>query len=162
LTEATRSGGQGETDTPRARVRALERDAMLALLGRNHIGRLAYCYRNRIGIAPVHFVHSGNWLYGRTSAGEKLEAIRANWWVAVAVDEISGMFDWRSVVVRGGFYPLSPEGSAESREQWEEALRQVRRLVPETFTERDPTPGRTVLFGVAIQELSGFESSLDR
>ncbi|HWV56983.1 MAG TPA: pyridoxamine 5'-phosphate oxidase family protein [Longimicrobiales bacterium] len=160
MTESIRADDQGATDAPRAKIRRLEHEEMMELLGRNHVARLAYCYRNRVGIAPVHYVHAGNWLYGRTSAGEKLEAVRTNWWVAVAVDEIAGMFDWRSVVVRGGFYLLTPDGPPESREQWEEALREVRRLVPETFTDRDPTPGRTVLFGVAIQEISGLESSI--
>lgn len=147
-------------EAPRVIVRPLEREEMLALLDRRHVGRLAYSLRNRVGIAPIHYVRSGDWLYGRTSTGEKIEAIKTNWWVAVAVDEIEGMYDWRSVIVHGGFYPVRDDGTPEGREQWEEALRQVRRLVPEAFTERDPTPGRTILFRVAIQELTGYESRL--
>jgi hypothetical protein len=95
------------------------------------------------------------WLYGRTSASEKLESLQEHWWVAFCVDEIEGMFDWRSVHVHGGFYPLRPNGTEQNRARWESALSALRRLIPETLDKGDPVPFRTVLFGIAVQEKTG-------
>jgi uncharacterized protein len=75
--------------------------------------------------------------------------------VAFEVDEIHALFRWRSVVVHGGFYTMSPDHGEWEREQWEEAVRVLRRLVPETFTDADPTPFRNVVFRIAVQEVSG-------
>lgn len=145
----------------RARIRELDEAECRAVLERNRVARLAFSFRDRVGITPVHYVLSGNWLYGRTSPGEKLEAIRRNWWVAVAVDEIEGPFDWRSVVVRGGFYILDPD-SPDTRELYEQAVTEVRRMAPAAFSPDDPAPERTILFGVALQEVTGRESRYER
>jgi uncharacterized protein len=160
----TAEGGQGrrtEKAPPRrAQLRELMPEEIRAVLDRNRVARLAYSYRDQVGIMPVHYVMAEDWLYGRTSTGEKLEAIRHNWRVALEVDEIDDLFDWRSVVVKGGFFLLSPDRSPEDRDQWELGLEQVRRLVPETFTAADPTPERTTLFRVALQDVTGRECSL--
>lgn len=148
------------TEAARTVVRELDREESESILARNHVARLAYCYQDRVGIAPIHYVFTPDWLYGRTSAGSKLETATHNWRVAVEVDEVEGLFDWRSVVVGGGFYVLSPERSPEDRAQWELGVQHVRRLVPAAFTEADPLPERTILFRIAVQEVTGRESSL--
>jgi nitroimidazol reductase NimA-like FMN-containing flavoprotein (pyridoxamine 5'-phosphate oxidase superfamily) len=74
--------------------------------------------------------------------------------VAVEVDEISGLFDWRSVVIHGGFYPLAPDSQPDAA-RYEAAIEALRELVPETLSQADPFPGRMLVFGVAIQERSG-------
>ena len=48
--------------------------------------------------------------------------------------------DWRSVVVHGGFYTLSPNGATWERKEYERAVELLRTLIPETFTPADPTP----------------------
>ena len=40
-----------------------------ALLRRNHVGRMAFAFHNRVDIVPIHYVYSGGWVYGRTSLG---------------------------------------------------------------------------------------------
>ena len=71
------------------------------------------------------------------------------------MDEVEGLFHWRSVVVHGGFHAIPREGP-----EWQEAVRTkgqqlLRTFLPETFTPGDPVPHRTVLFRVALQEVSG-------
>ena len=137
-------------------IRQMEREEIHALLARNHVGRVAYARGTQIDIEPLHYVYSGGWLYGRTSRGAKIETTGDSWWpVAFEVDEIVGLFEWRSVVVHGGFYTLDPERSAWEREEWGRALEILRTLIPETLTELDPTPHRSVLFRIAVQEVSG-------
>jgi len=137
----------------------MERDAAIALLQRSDVGRLAYSLRDQVDIVPVHYVLDDEWLFGRTSPGPKLDKLRRNWWVAFQVDEVDGPFDWRSVVVKGGFYPLLPGEGPEQAELYEHAVSSLRAKAPVIFTAQDPAPFRTVVFGIAIQEITGRSAS---
>lgn len=142
-------------------IRELERSSIDEVLARNHVGRIGYARGNHMDIQPVHYVYSDGWIYGRTSAGSKYRALGTTayrWWpVVFEVDEVEDLFRWRSVIVRGGFYVISPEGSHDEREIWERAVQLLRILVPETLAEGDPVPDRTILFRIAVQEVTGRE-----
>lgn len=144
-------------------IRELEREEIETILQRNHVGRLGYARGNHMDIQPVHYVHDDGWLYGRTSYGSKLKALGATayrWWpVVFQVDEVEDLFRWRSVLVRGGFYILADDGPEEERAAWQRGLELMRTLVPAALREGDPTPYRTVLFRIAVQEVSGRSSA---
>ena len=136
--------------------RDLDKSEIEAVLGRNHVGRVGLARENRVTIIPVHYVYADGWIYGRTSPGSQLEQVGAHWWpVAFEVDEIEGLFDWRSVVVNGGLYLIAPEGAAWQREAWSTGIDLLRRLVPGTLREADPVPFRSCLFRIAVQEVTG-------
>ncbi|MEY3701420.1 MAG: hypothetical protein RI891_712 [Gemmatimonadota bacterium] len=141
--------------TPRPHFRELTREESLALLARNQVGRLAFAYRDRIDIEPLHYTYADGWLYGRTTPGAKLEAIAHHRWVAFEVDEIEARFDWRSVVVKGAIYLLRADGSDAERAQYAEGVTRVRAVVPEAFTPDDPLPERAILFRIHIDDLTG-------
>jgi nitroimidazol reductase NimA-like FMN-containing flavoprotein (pyridoxamine 5'-phosphate oxidase superfamily) len=136
-------------------IRELTDSEIEALLERNHVGRIALSYQDRVDIRPIHYVYADKWLYGRTSTGEKLATLRHNQWVAFEVDEVRGQFDWQSVVAYGSFYRLSDESLPQSRELRDEALKQIRSFAPDTLRETDPVPFRTELFAIAIDRLTG-------
>ena len=143
--------------------RTLSRAECDAMLARNHVGRIAYAKANHVDIQPVHYVYHGvyhgAWLYGRTRHGAMLETTGETWWpVAFEVDEVEELFRWRSVVVRGGLYTVPPDGAPGQEEEWAEAVRLLRTLVPETFTPDDPVAFRQVLFRIAVQEVTGREA----
>ena len=139
--------------------RELGRDECEAILARNHVGRIAYAWRNHVDIAPLHYVFEDGWLYGRTSHGAKIQATGTEWWpVAFEVDEVEGLFQWRSVVVHGGFYTLDPDGAEWERDEWRRGVEALRRLIPETLAEDDPAAFRTVVFRMAAQEVTGREA----
>lgn len=148
--------------TPKARdkvtFRDLAPDEMRALLTRNHVGRIAFSFHDRVDIRPIHYVYHDNWLYGRTSPSDKLVTLRHNQWVAFEVDEVRGPFDWESVVAHGSFYHVGKEGT-QHLELKAEALELIRRFAPATFRETDPVPFRTELFAIAIDSLSGRAAS---
>jgi nitroimidazol reductase NimA-like FMN-containing flavoprotein (pyridoxamine 5'-phosphate oxidase superfamily) len=133
----------------------LERAEIDEILSRNHVGRIGYIGDNRVEILPINYVYANGWIYGRTSGREKVQHLRPHWWVAFEVDEVDGLFDWRSVVVHGGFYPMEESGPPDARERRAEALEALRRLLPETFLADDPVPFRTIVFGIAVQEVTG-------
>lgn len=139
--------------------RELERDEIEEILARNNLGRLAYAIGNRVEVQPVNYVYADGWLYGRTSYGEKYDVLAENqyrWWpVVFEVDEVDDLFNWRSVLVHGGFYVIDES----ERELWQEAVRVLRTLVPDTFEDDDPFAFRTVVFRISAQEMTGRASS---
>jgi nitroimidazol reductase NimA-like FMN-containing flavoprotein (pyridoxamine 5'-phosphate oxidase superfamily) len=139
--------------------RDLSRKEINAIVGRNHVGRIAFSFHDSVDIRPIHYVAARGWLFGRTSPGDKLITLRHNQWVAFELDEIAGPFDWESVVIRGTFYRLSPEGSKFDVALYRRALRNVQTLAPQAFTKNDPAPFRTELFGIAVDSMTGKASS---
>ena len=135
--------------------RSLSRSECDALLARNHVGRLAFAFHDRVDIQPIHYVYDAGWLFGRTSEGAKLATLEHNRWIAFEVDEVRGPFDWASVVVQGTFHRIDPAGSTSDRAAAARAVRLLRGIVPGTFTADDPAGFRTVLFRIAVGELTG-------
>lgn len=145
--------------TPRPHFRELTPKECVALLERHHVGRLAFSRKDRVDIEPIHYVHDDGWLYGRTQPGTKLEVVTHNRWVSFEVDEVDAIFDWRSVVVKGGFYLLRKDGSEQEREIYDRGVRILRRLVPETLTPDDPLPERAIVFRIHVDEMFGRAAS---
>ena len=133
-------------------VRSLSGDEMQALLVRNNVGRIAFAFRDRVDIEPVHFVYEAPWIFGRTSPGAKLLTLAHNQWCAFETDEVRGLTDWESVVVKG---PFSPQNSPMASWNYSAALAALRSLQPSTFTVDDPTPYRDVVFAIHASEISG-------
>ena len=139
--------------------RDLTRKEMEAVIARNNVGRIAFSFHDSVDIRPIHYVATRGWLFGRTSPGDKLVTLRHNQWIAFEVDEITGPFDWESVVIRGTFYRLDPDGSEIDKKLYSRALRHIRKVVPGTFTKADPVPFRTELFGITLDSMTGRASS---
>lgn len=135
--------------------RALSADECQALLASHHVGRLAYAYKQRVDIEPLHYVLDGEWLYLRTSHGTKVSMLEHQPWVALEVDEIHGMFEWKSVVVHGSVQVLDPASGDDTLSRWQYAVDTFRRLVPEAFSAADPTPGRDVMLRVHMSHVEG-------
>jgi uncharacterized protein len=133
----------------------LPRDEAEALLARQHVGRLAYSFRDRVDIEPISYVFSSNSIYCRTSEGMKLALVRHHPWVAFEVDEVNGPFDWRSVVARGTLYLLTPTGGDRDREAYEQAVAALRTLDPDALTPGDAVPHRTVVIRIYVDEMTG-------
>lgn len=145
--------------TPTPIFRDLTPDECRALLGRNSHGRIALSHKDRVDIVPIHYVLEDGWLYCRTSVGNKLEMATHNRWVAFQADEVEGLFDWQSVVVKGGLYLLRKEGSADEAVLYQKGLEMVRRLIPESMSPTDPVPERAIIFRIHIDEITGRAAS---
>lgn len=126
-----------------------------AVLRRNNVGRLCFLRNARVDVQPVHYAMGDGWLFVRSADGTKLEALAHEPYVAFEVDEIEGTFDWRSVVARGTIYVLPADGPLFERQQFNRAVRALRRVVPETLASGDPTPLRQTVYGIHLDELTG-------
>src|SRR5687768_4193945 len=140
--------------------RELSRDEIEAMLLRNNVGRIAFSFHDRVDVQPIHYVYERGWLYGRTSQGDKLSALKHNQWIAFEVDEVTGVFDWRSIVIHGSFWILHPRGSPRAEELWAKAAELVGRIVPGVLTEDDPVGFRQTLFRIAVADVRGREATL--
>jgi uncharacterized protein len=133
--------------------RDLTLDESRALLASQSVGRLAFTLHDRVDIEPISYVAEGDWIFGRTSKGAKLSTLLHHPWCAFETDEVRGLFDWSSVVVKGSFRLLDPEiGSPDTYRRAEQLLRDQ---VAGTFAENDPTPHRDIVFGIYIHEIRG-------
>jgi uncharacterized protein len=126
------------------------------LLERHHAGRLAFSFHDRVDIEPISYVLADECLYGRTAPGTKLVKLAHHPWVAFEVDEISGPFDWRSVVVHGTAYFFAPGGTDP---HFETAVKILRTIDPRALTHEDLVPERTMLFRIHIDSLIGRAAS---
>lgn len=141
------------------RFLTLDRERCIEILARNHVGRIAYAWQNHVDIEPLHYVYHDGWLYGRTSHGTKIDVTGTTWWpVAFEVDEVEDLFRWRSVVVHGGFYTVAEDEAGVHADEWRRGIALLRTLIPETFAEGDPVAFRTVVFRMAVQEITGREA----
>lgn len=150
---------EGKSPVRAPRFRELTPEQSTTILARHHVGRIAYAFHDRVGIEPIHYVYDKGFLYGRTSHGSKLTAIAHQPRVAFEVDEVEGLFDWRSVEVTGTFYQAAEDGSATERAAWRHAIELLSRLVPGTMSESDPVAFRTVVFRIHVDEITGREAS---
>ncbi len=137
--------------------RELTRAECDELLARNHVGRIAFSYHDHVDIEPIHFVYADGWIYGRTGDGTKLKTLAHNRWLAFETDEVSALFDWKSVVIKGSLYLLEPTG--KGAETFEQAVALLRALNPDLLTEHDPAPHRTVLFRIHADQVTGRAAS---
>lgn len=139
--------------------RELSRDECDALLARNHVGRVAFSFHDRVDLEPVHYVYADGWLYGRTAPGAKVAILRHHPWVAFEIDEVEGLFDWRSVVVHGVVDMPEADGSPADREAYERILAQIRTVLPSALGTSDPAPERVLPFRIHVDTISGRAAS---
>ena len=141
-------------------IRELSRAEIEQILQRNRVGRIAFSFHDRVDIQPIHYIYDHGWLYGRTSEGEKISTLKHNQWVAFEIDEIDGLFEWRSVVIHGSFWTLSPVGSPRAEELWAKAAKLVAQIVPGALTDTDPVAFRHTLFRIAVGDAHGREAKV--
>ena len=143
------------THTMEPTFRELDEEDAHQVLARNHVGRIAYSFHDRVDIEPISYVFGDGAIYMRTAPGSKLETLAHSPWVAFEVDEVEGPLDWRSVVAHGTVYTLHESGSEVARATYRTALERIRQLVPTALSPRDPTPTRQTILKLHIATLRG-------
>ncbi|MBP6772838.1 MAG: pyridoxamine 5'-phosphate oxidase family protein [Gemmatimonadaceae bacterium] len=140
----------------------LNHDECEALLTSQHVGRMAFSFRDRVDIEPIHYVYRDGRIYGRTQIGTKVDVLAHHPWVAFEVDHITALFSWKSVVVHGRVTFPDPNGAPNEQEQFFRGVEAFRSLVPDAFTESDPTPARELVFVLIVQDMTGRSATPSR
>ncbi len=138
---------------PGAQFRDLTLEESHAFLASRHVGRIAFSLHDRVDIEPIHFVSDGDWIFGRTGRGAKLATLLHHPWCAFETDDVRGLFDWTSVVVKGTFSVLDP--LIGSLHTYQRAQTLLQAFVPGTFSPDDPAPKRDIVFGIFAHEVTG-------
>jgi nitroimidazol reductase NimA-like FMN-containing flavoprotein (pyridoxamine 5'-phosphate oxidase superfamily) len=92
----------------------LDTDQMNSLLSSSALGRLACTDGNQPYIVPVTYTYDGNYIYGQTNEGTKLDILRKNPNVCFQVEQMTDMRNWQSVIVYGKFEELKNKKDADS------------------------------------------------
>ena len=87
-------------------IKEMDRNACLALLQTARLGRLACVKDGQPYVVPISFAAEGNYLYGFSLTGQKVDWMRHNDRVCVQIDDLKNEREWRSVVVYGRFEEL--------------------------------------------------------
>lgn len=126
-----------------------------ALLASQHVGRLAFTFRDRVDVEPISYVYRDGRMFFRTAPGSKLRTLAHHPWVAFEIDEIHAMFNWRSVVVHGTVYRLDPDGTDAEKAAYATAVAAMREVVPRALTPDDPVAFRDIVVELHIDRITG-------
>ena len=136
-------------------IRDLTRAECEALLAEHNVGRIAFAAGSRVDIEPINYVYADGWIYCRTSHGTKAALLKHHQWVAFEIDEVSGLFEWRSVVVHGAVYFLEADSPAVDQHSFAHGVELLKKLVPGTGSADDPVPFRRVILRLHLDEVTG-------
>ncbi|WP_100609868.1 pyridoxamine 5'-phosphate oxidase family protein [Confluentibacter lentus] len=84
----------------------LKKSQIEHLLYSQVIGRVGCHADNMTYIVPITYAYDGNYVYGHTKEGMKINMMRKNPNVCFEVDVIENMSNWRSVIAWGKFEEL--------------------------------------------------------
>jgi uncharacterized protein len=80
------------------------------------VGRIGCTDGKQPYIVPVTFTYDGEYIYGQTNEGTKLNMLRKNKNVCFEVDVMTDMRNWQSVIVYGKFEELKNKAAEKARE----------------------------------------------
>jgi uncharacterized protein len=132
---------RGQNKPFRTVIQELTRQASLDLVARTHLGRLACSREGQPYVVPIYFAYNDNCLYSFSTAGKKVEWMRANPLVCVEADDVTNSQHWMSIVVLGRFEELP-----DTRE-WQSARALAHDLLQKKPAWWEPGYAKTVLGG---------------
>ena len=144
--------------------RNLEKQECIDLLEKQYIGHLAYISGSQPHIVPITYYYdaASHTLTSYSSEGHKLSAMRKNTAVGLAVDVISSVANWKSVLVQGTFQELTGIDAKHMLHKFAEGVKKViheqtganPHFISE-FSAKIDAEKSPVVFRIAIHELSG-------
>lgn len=88
------------------------------VLHREVVGRIGCHANNTTYIVPMTYAYDGQFVYGHTREGMKIDMMRKNPKVCFEVDVMENMSNWRSVIAWGTFEELkTPEEREKGMQQ---------------------------------------------
>ncbi len=133
------------------------------VLARTNVARLACARDNQPYIVPIHIDLDGEYLYGYSSQGLKIEWMRQNPLVCVEIDELSPQTHWASVVVFGRYEELPHEPGYEDLRRVAHRLFQRHPMwwQPASVPLAEQGPRPPVVFRIWIRRVTGRRGSDD-
>jgi nitroimidazol reductase NimA-like FMN-containing flavoprotein (pyridoxamine 5'-phosphate oxidase superfamily) len=120
-----------------------------ATLRRHRVGRIGCSANDRPYVVPITYAYDGEFVYGFSGLGRKIDVMREQPLVCFEVDEIDGDASWRSVIAEGLYEELA-DGD-DRRDALRRLLPTGGQVVPRTL---DGTT-HYVVFRLRLTERSG-------
>jgi len=145
-------------------IKNLELSECLELLERNYIGRLAFISHGDPYIIPITFFHDSKekCILSYSAKGHKIEAMRIYDSVALQVDEIKSIQEWRSVLIHGKFEELDGTTAKSYLRKFAEGVQDTisrkKGATPkfiQDFSSRLQQRGIPIVYRIAINDISG-------
>lgn len=142
----------------------LQSEKCISLLSSNYIGRLAFISGKNPYITPItfHYDADSKSILSYSTEGHKIDAMKMNTAVALQVDEISSIQDWKSVLVHGTFEEL--QGST-AKQYLHKFAQGVQATIAEKegsgpkfisdFSSRLTQKGMPIMYRIIINDISG-------
>lgn len=132
------------------------------ILSRASFGRLGCALDNQPYVLPINFACDGSDIFVLSTAGQKIEWMRANPRVCVQIDEIRSEKDWTSVIVNGRYQELPEPQFADERERARKLLRKRHLWLEAPMAERQLRSGDALLdplfFRIQIEAMTGLRA----
>lgn len=109
-------------------IKDLNSEESIELLSKNYIGRLAYILGKTPYIIPITYYYNGqedNSIISYSLEGHKIDAMRKKQLVALQVDEVASVTQWKSVLIHGEFEELSGIDAKNLLHQFSQGLKDL-------------------------------------
>ena len=136
----------------------------IQILNNNYIAHLAYIYNNAPFIIPItyYFDQNENIIISYSDEGHKINALRINPFVALQLDEINSINNWKSIQIIGEFEELN--GSV-AKMQLHKFSNNVKNIIAkkvnknpeliESFSSKLNTDSIPIVYRIKIKEIIG-------
>jgi hypothetical protein len=142
----------------------LPREDCQVFLGRVALARLACAMEDQPYAVPIYFAYEPDFIYVLSTAGQKIEWMRANPKVCVLADEILDESHWTSVVVNGVYQELPEPQFRDERKRARQLLQQRHRWWINALGERQAKSGDTLIeplfFRIEVISMSGLRAGV--
>jgi len=144
--------------------RNLDEKECVALLEQNYIGRLSYISAGFPHIVPLTYYYDPetNTIISYSSEGHKIREMRKNTAVCLAVDEITSIGNWKSILALGSFEELSRIDAKHMLHEFSDGVKKVIKTNygenPKNISEfsaKIDTEYSPIVFRIKIIELNG-------
>lgn len=135
------------------------------LLKEMKFGRLACASNNQPYVVPVYFIPYGDYLYGFSAMGQKIDWMRKNPRVCVEVDEITDHLHWKTVVIDGTYEELDNTPAHAADREYALELLQHRPMWWQPASVAQKHPGKAaftpIFFRIRINHMTGHQAKPD-
>jgi nitroimidazol reductase NimA-like FMN-containing flavoprotein (pyridoxamine 5'-phosphate oxidase superfamily) len=133
-------------------------------LERLSTGRLACARDNQPYAVPITFAFDGDYLYGFTTVGQKVEWMRLNPLVCFETDEVVNECNWTSIIIFGKFEELSDAPEHETARLIAHELLQKRAMwwEPAYLAQRHRNQSHSltpVFYRIHIEQMTGHRAT---
>ena len=145
-------------------IKTLKIEECLELLGSNYIGRLAFISHGEPSVTPITYFHDAKekCILSYSAKGYKIDAMRNYASVALQVDEIKSIQEWRSVLVHGKFEELEGPTAKKYLHRFAEGVQDTisrkKGFTPkfiQDFSSRLQHRGIPIVYRISINEING-------